>query len=62
MWRHCKVICFLGQDAAGVGAAAGIQPEAPGVITTESAAEAADALTDLLSLHRVWHRFTPVST
>ena len=65
MWRHCKVIAFLGHgatDATSVSAGAGIDLDSPGIVTGEDPTETVDAVADLLSLHRVWDRFTPVSS
>jgi catalase len=57
-YRHGKA---LGAWADGVDVleAAGIAPDAPGVVTATDPATALAGLTDLLAHHRAWDRFTP---
>jgi catalase len=57
-YRHGKAI---GAWADGTEAleAAGIAPDAPGVVTADSADTVLEPLTGLLAGHRAWDRFTP---
>ena len=59
VWRHAKAVAAV-TGAADVLTGAGIPTEAAGVVTGDAGAVAADLL-ELLSAHRVWERFTPVS-
>ncbi|QMU77197.1 catalase [Streptacidiphilus sp. PB12-B1b] len=57
-YRHGKA---LGAWADGPEAleAAGIAPDAPGVVTADSADSVFESVTALLGSHRAWDRFTP---
>ncbi|WP_329138492.1 catalase [Streptomyces sp. NBC_01476] len=57
-YRHGKA---LGTWADGAEAleAAGIAPDAPGVVIADTAEAALETVTTLLARHRVWDRFTP---
>ncbi|MFB8237555.1 catalase [Kitasatospora purpeofusca] len=55
-WRHAKPIAGLA-DARALWSAAGVDPQAPGVITATEDADAVPQLVDLLGTHRVWERF-----
>ncbi|MFG1807632.1 catalase [Streptomyces sp. NPDC049040] len=57
-YRHGKAL-GVWADGADILEAAGIAPEAPGVVTATDPGAALDALTELLTRHRVWDRFTP---
>ncbi len=55
-YRHAKPIAGLA-DARALWAAAGVDPQAPGVLTEPEAARAVSALAEQLGTHRVWERF-----
>ncbi|MFF3006760.1 catalase [Kitasatospora sp. NPDC057940] len=55
-YRHAKPIAGLA-DARALWAAAGVDPQAPGVFTETDAARAISSLVEQLSTHRVWERF-----
>ncbi|MBD0694791.1 catalase [Streptomyces sp. CBMA123] len=55
-YRHAKPIAGLA-DARALWAAAGVDPQAPGVFTETDAARAVAALVGQLGTHRVWERF-----
>jgi catalase len=57
-YRHGKA---LGAWSGGVSAldAAGIAPDAPGVVTGDEAGPVLDGVKELLAEHRVWDRFPP---
>ncbi|MFJ1707384.1 catalase [Kitasatospora sp. NPDC088346] len=55
-WRHAKPIAGLA-DTRALWVAAGVDPQAPGVITATEDADAIPLLVDLLSVHRSWERF-----
>jgi len=64
MWRHCKALAALGDQGRLALDGVGIPVEAPGVVLGDDAGSPADALaelTELLTFHRVWERFTPAS-
>lgn len=56
-FRHAKAIGATG-SAEGVLAAAGVDPEAPGMVYGNPG-EVVGAITALLARHRVWERFLP---
>ncbi|MEW1953172.1 catalase [Terrabacter sp. NPDC080008] len=63
-WRHCKALGALGDAGRAAFDAAGIPDSAPGVLAGSDASAPADLLaelTELLTMHRVWDRFTPAS-
>lgn len=57
-YRHGKA---LGAWAEGVNVleATGIAPDAPGVVTADNGDATLERVTDLLTRHRAWDRFTP---
>ncbi|MFB8201681.1 catalase [Kitasatospora purpeofusca] len=55
-WRHAKPLAGLA-DARSLWAAAGVDPQAPGVFTETDTAQAVSALVEQLGTHRVWERF-----
>jgi catalase len=57
-YRHGKAV---GAWSGGVSAldAAGIAPDAPGVVTGDEAGPVLDGVKELLAEHRVWDRFPP---
>ncbi|MFD8595989.1 catalase [Kitasatospora sp. NPDC059646] len=57
-WRHAKA---LGATPAARRAldAAGIAPDAPGVVVADDTGALLDGLTGLLAAHRAWDRFPP---
>ncbi|WP_329491738.1 catalase [Kitasatospora sp. NBC_01246] len=55
-YRHAKPIAGLA-DARALWAAAGIDPQAPGVFSETDAGQAVSALAEQLETHRVWERF-----
>ncbi|MFD7734342.1 hypothetical protein ACFV6F_28685 [Kitasatospora phosalacinea] len=57
-WRHAKAIGAL-PAARRVLDAAGIAPDAPGVVVADDTATLLDGLTGLLAAHRAWDRFPP---
>ncbi|WP_078897051.1 catalase [Streptomyces sp. NRRL S-495] len=59
-YRHAKPIAGLA-DARVLWAAAGIDPQAPGVFTETDGARAVSALVEELGTHRVWDRFPPAA-
>ncbi|GGM94020.1 catalase [Terrabacter tumescens] len=61
MWRHCKVVASVGEEGDRALAAAGIPGEAPGVVRESDPQAVVTDVAELLALHRVWDRFTPVS-
>ena len=61
MWRHCKVIGFLGDDTTAVATAAGVDLAGAGIVTSDDSAEVVREITRLLALHRAWDRFPTVS-
>jgi catalase len=61
MWRHCKVVAAVGDDGSRALAIAGIPAEGPGVVSETDPQSAVMSVAQLLELHRVWERFTPVS-
>jgi len=61
VWRHCKVIGVLGDQAATVLAGAGVPSGGAGVVLAQDPGEMVSTVVELLSLHRVWDRFTPQS-
>ncbi len=60
MFRHCKAIA-VAPDATSVLAAAGVPEDAAGVVVGEPTA-AVEELATLLASHRVWERFSAVTT
>jgi catalase len=64
MWRHSKVLGALGSAGSAVLEASGVREGDAGVVTAEQAGSPAGLLAEvaeLLTLHRVWDRFTPAS-
>ena len=64
MWRHSKAVGALGDDGRSVLEAAGVPVDGAGIVVGDDPAAPADLLGEvatLLSLHRVWERFTPAS-
>lgn len=57
-YRHGKVLGAWADGAAALEAA-GLTPDAPGVVTAADATSALEGVTDLLARHRAWDRFTP---
>ncbi|MFE2536708.1 catalase-related domain-containing protein [Streptomyces sp. NPDC059371] len=57
-YRHGKVLGAWGEGTEAL-AAAGIAPDAPGVVSADTAAAMLEQLFDLLARHRAWDRFTP---
>ncbi|WP_277440707.1 catalase [Streptomyces sp. SPB162] len=57
-YRHGKALGTWG-DGVDALEAAGIAPDAPGVVTAADAGAALEAVTELLARHRAWDRFTP---
>ncbi|MFF1785626.1 catalase [Kitasatospora sp. NPDC058243] len=55
-YRHAKPIAGL-VDARALWAAAGVDPQAPGVFSETDGADAVAALAEQLGTHRVWERF-----
>ncbi|GAA1243209.1 hypothetical protein GCM10009665_37520 [Kitasatospora nipponensis] len=55
-YRHAKPIAGLA-DAHALWAAAGVDPQAPGVFSETGGAHAVTALVEQLGTHRVWERF-----
>ena len=64
MWRHCKAVVTFGDTGRAALDALGLPATGVGVVTADDAAAPADALAELaelLALHRVWDRLTPMS-
>ncbi|GAA2038158.1 catalase CatB [Terrabacter terrae] len=64
MWRHCKALGAFDDTGRDALTAAGVPESGAGVVTGADASTPADLLgevTELLTLHRVWDRFTPAS-
>ena len=64
MWRHSKGIGAFGESGAAALTAAGIPEDGAGIVSGPDAGNPADVLgdlTELLTLHRIWDRFTPAS-
>ncbi|MCX4751041.1 hypothetical protein OG455_37005 [Kitasatospora sp. NBC_01287] len=55
-YRHAQPIAGLA-DTRALWAAAGIDPQAPGVFSETDGATAVSALAEQLGTHRVWERF-----
>lgn len=53
-YRHCKALLFAPESA--IATAAGIVPDAPGVITADPV-EGTEELFSLMAAHRAWERF-----
>ncbi|WP_411118374.1 catalase, partial [Streptomyces sp. 058-1L] len=59
VFRHGKAIGAWA-DGLDALATAGIAPDAPGVVTADDPTGALEGLTEMLTHHRAWDRFTPV--